>query len=69
VETLEIAANGKEKDAGIFGFFGAQKTMDDKSRSALALAAYKKGKNAFNKYIEIGNDGLGINFTALDTID
>jgi len=69
VATLEIAANGKEKDTGIFGFFGAKKSMDDNSRKALALAAYKKGTRAFNKYIEIGNDGLGLNFAPLDTID
>ena len=34
-----------------------------------AQAAYKKGVSAFNKYIEIGNDGLGLNFAPLDTID
>ena len=36
---------------------------------ALAKAAYKKGTIAFNKYIEIGNDGLGLNFAPLDPID
>ena len=36
---------------------------------ALALAAYKKGTRAINKYIEIGNDGLGTTLQPLDTID
>ena len=38
-------------------------------RKALAQAAYKKGTSAFNKYILIGNDGLGLSFAPLDTID
>ena len=33
-----------------------------------AQAAYKKGVSAFNKYIEIGNDGIGVSFEPLDTI-
>ena len=69
VASLEIAAFGKEKDTGFFAFLGGGKTLDDASRRALAAAAYKKGTNAFNKYIEIGNDGLGLNFAPLDTID
>ena len=69
VETLAIAAAGKEKDSGFFGAFGATKQLDEGSRTKLALAAYKKGTNAFNKYIEIGNDNLGLNFAPLDTID
>ena len=69
VATLAIAAAGKEKDTGFFGAFGGTKQLDDGARMKLALAAYKKGTNAFNKYIEIGNDGLGLNFAPLDTID
>ena len=69
VAALEIAANGEEKDTGFFGFLGGKKTLDPAQRSQLAAAAYKKGVRAFNKYIEIGNDGLGLNFAPLDTID
>ena len=69
VATLEIAAAGEEKDGGIFGMIGGKKKLDDKSRVALAAAAYKKGTKAFNKYIEIGNDNLGLSFAPLDTID
>jgi len=69
VSTLEIAAIGKEKDSGFFGVFGAKKSLDETTRKTLATAAYKKGVIAFNKYIEIGNDGLGVNFAPLDTID
>jgi len=67
--SLELAANGKEKDGGLFGFLGGTKTLDDGARSALAKKAYAKGVSAYNKYIEIGNDGLGTNFNPLDTID
>ena len=69
VLSLSVAATGKEKDGGILGIFGAQKQIDEKTRTALAVAAYKKGTRAFNKYIEIGNDGLGLNFAPIDTID
>lgn len=69
IAALEIAANGEEKDSGIFGFLGAKKSLDPAQRQQLAAAAYKKGVRAFNKYIEIGNDGLGLNFAPLDTID
>ena len=41
--TLTIAAAGEEKDGGLFGVFGGKKKIDEKSRMALALAAYKKG--------------------------
>lgn len=43
--------------------------MDESKRGDLAVVAYKKGVAAYNKYIEIGNDGIGINFAPLDTID
>jgi len=69
VASLEIAVLGKEKDSGFFGFLGGSKQLDETSRVALAKAAYKKGTKAFNKYIEIGNDGLGVTFAPLDTID
>ena len=69
VETLNVAAFGEVKDDGILGVFGAKKKIDDSARAKLAVAAYKKGVSAFNKYIEIGNDGLGLNFQPLDTID
>jgi len=67
--SLEIAATGQVKDSGLFSFLGGKKQMDEASRVQLAQAAYKKGVLAFNKYIEIGNDGLGLQFQAIDTID
>jgi len=67
--SLEIAAAGQQKDTGIFGIFGAKKSLDETQRKALAVAAYKKGVSAFNKYITIGNDGLGVSFAPIDTID
>ena len=67
--SLEVAATGKEKAGGLGGFFGGSKTMDETNRAKLAQAAYKKGVLAFNKYIEIGNDGLGLSFQPLDLID
>jgi len=69
VKALTLAADGKEKDGGLLGIFGAKKTLDEGSRKKLAEAAYKKGVGAFNKYILISNDGLGLNFAPLDTID
>ena len=48
---------------------GGKKTLDEASRQKLAPAAYKKGASAFNKHVTIGNDGLGLNFAPLDTID
>lgn len=69
VLSLQIAANGEEKDGGLGGFFGGKKKIDETTRMKLALASYKKGTNAFNKYIEIGNDNLGLSFAPLDTID
>lgn len=58
---LQIACEGKE--SGGFLGFGA-KTMDPNKRGLLAQAAYKKGVQAINKYIEIGNDGLGLQVIA-----
>jgi len=69
VLSLQIAAAGTDKSDGFFSFLGGKKTLDDASRTKLAQAAYKKGVSAFNKYILIGNDGIGINFQPLDTID
>jgi len=66
---LEIAALGQEKDTGFMGVFGGKKKIDDASRVKLAQVAYKKGVVAFNKYIVIGNDGIGLNFAPIDTID
>ncbi len=60
---------GKEKSDGFFSFLGGQKTMDEANRIKLAQVAYKKGVSAFNKYIVIGNDGLGLSFAPIDTID
>jgi len=68
-KNLEVAALGKEKASGFAAIFGGTKTMDENNRRALAQAAYKKGVIAINKYIEIGNDGMGLQFAALDTID
>lgn len=67
--SLQIAATGKEKSDGFFSFLGGQKTMDEANRIKLAQVAYKKGVSAFNKYIVIGNDGLGLSFAPIDTID
>ena len=67
--SLEVAANGKVKSTGPFAFLGGDKTMEDSKRQQLAQAAYKKGVVAFNKYIEIGNDGLGLSFAPIDTIE
>ena len=53
----------------MFSFLGGKKTLDENARKALAQAAYKKGTSAFNKYIVIGNDGLGLSFAPLDLID
>jgi len=69
VKALTLAADGREKDGGLLGIFGAKKTLDEGSRKKLAEAAYKKGVGAFNKYILISNDGLGMSFAPLDTID
>ena len=69
VASLAIAAAGKDKDTGFLSFLGGQKTLDEGSRQKLAQAAYKKGTSAFNKYILIGNDGLGLSFAPLEVID
>ena len=69
IASLEIAAQGEEKDGGLLSFLGGKKKIEEGARQKLAIAAYKKGVNAFNKYIEIGNDGLGLSFAPLDTID
>lgn len=53
---------------GFFGF-GGNKAMDEVKRKQTAEVAYQKGVKAINKYIELGNDGLGLNFTPVDTID
>ncbi|KAL3912581.1 MAG: hypothetical protein SGPRY_008288 [Prymnesium sp.] len=56
---LKVAADGKEGGGGFFGF-GGPKLMDPSKRQQLAQAAYTKGAQAINKYIEIGNDGIGL---------
>jgi hypothetical protein len=66
-EGLNSAVTGEEDTKGLFGL-GGKKKMDAGTRQRIAIAAYKKGVTAFNKYIEIGNEGIGINFTPLDTI-
>eukprot|EP00967_Tisochrysis_lutea_P156924 scaffold317330_cov32-Tisochrysis_lutea.AAC.2 len=53
---------------GFFGF-GGGKSMDEGKRKQIANKAYQNGVDAINKYITLGNDGLGLNFTPLDTID
>ena len=67
--SLQIAADGTVKDSGFLSFLGGKKAMDESQRTRLAQDAYKKGVLAFNKYIEIGNDGLGLSFAPIDTID
>jgi len=64
---LKLASEGKEKGGGFLGF-GGNKVMDPSKRTQLAQAAYAKGVQAINKYIDIGNDGLGMNFAQIDTI-
>jgi len=65
-DDLKIAAEGKA--TGGFLGFGA-KSVDPAKRTALANAAYKKGVQAINKYIEVGNDGMGLQFQPIDGID
>jgi len=67
IASLDVASKGEVK-GGIFGFLGGTKKVEESQRVALAQAAYKKGVSAFNKYIEIGNDGIGVSFEPLDTI-
>jgi hypothetical protein len=67
---LQTAANGQEAGGGgLFGFISGPKKLEEAKRSQIASAAYTKGVDAINKYIELGNDGLGLQFTALDLID
>ena len=55
VAAMEIAANGKEKDDGLFGFLGGSKELDPAKRSALAKKAYAKGVVAWNKCVRASN--------------
>jgi len=66
---LQLAADGQEASGGLFGFIGGPKKIDDVKRKQIAQAAYTKGVDAINKFIELGNDGLGLQFSPLDTID
>ena len=59
VSTLEIAARGTEGGGGFLGF-GGPKKIEESKRKELALKSYVKGVAAINQYIEIGNDGLGL---------
>jgi len=68
VQSLEVAANGKLEDSGLFAFLTGPKTMDEPSRLKLANTAWLKGKSAINKYILIGNDAL-VNLEPLDKIE
>lgn len=65
VNALNVAAVGTEK-GGFLGF-GKQK-IDESKRQQLAMVAYQKGTKAINKYINIGNSDLGLQFQQLDTI-
>ena len=38
--------------------------LDESKRQQLAQAAYQKGTAAINKFIEIGNDGMGLQVAA-----
>ena len=62
------AAIGQEAGGGFLGFGGGKK-IDESKRREIANAGYKQAVAAINKYIEIGNEGLGILFATLDTID
>lgn len=66
VNALNVAAIGTEKGGGFLGF--GQKKIDESKRQQLAMAAYQKGTKAINKYINIGNSDLGLQFQQLDTI-
>ncbi len=66
---LRFAATGTEGGGGLFGFISGPKKLDESKRSALAKSAYASGVEAFNRYIEAGNDSLGLQLSPLDTID
>ena len=68
VNFLTVATVGTEKGGGFLGFGGAKK-IEESKRQQLALAAYQKGVKAINKFIDIGNDGMGLQFAVIDTID
>mmetsp|Transcript_30691 Transcript_30691/g.72444 ORF Transcript_30691/g.72444 Transcript_30691/m.72444 type:complete len:219 (-) Transcript_30691:209-865(-) len=68
VNFLTVATVGTEKGGGFLGFGGSKK-IEESKRQQLALAAYQKGAKAINKFIEIGNDGMGLQFAVIDTID
>ena len=63
VKFLSIASIGTEKGGGFLGFGGSKK-IDESKRQQLAQAAYQKGTAAINKFIEIGNDGMGLQVAA-----
>jgi hypothetical protein len=63
VKFLNVAAVGTEKGGGFLGFGGSKK-IDESKRQQLAQAAYQKGTAAINKFIEIGNDGMGLQVAA-----
>ena len=69
VADLKFAATGTEGSGGLLGFFSGPKKLDENKRKQLAQAAYASGKTAINKYIELGNDSLGMQLTPLDLID
>lgn len=58
-----MATVGTEKGGGFLGFGGSKK-IEESKRQQLALAAYQKGAKAINKFIEIGNDGMGLQVRA-----
>jgi len=62
------AAIGTEGGGGFLGF-GGPKKMEEAKRREIANAAYAKSVKAINKYIEIGNEGMGLSFSPIDTID
>ena len=64
-DSLAIAAAGKTS-GGFLGF--GEKKLDESQRAQLAKAAYAKGVSAIDKYIMIGNDGLGMQFAPIETI-
>ena len=64
-DSLAIAAAGKTS-GGFLGF--GEKKLDESQRAQLAKAAYAKGISAIDKFIMIGNDGLGMQFAPMDTI-
>jgi len=69
IKNLKIAVKGEEETAGVFGLFKGTKSMDEANRKKLAVAAYQQGVVAFNKYIQISNDDVGVGQSPIDLLE